>query len=164
MKKLFLIPFLALVMVACGPSKKDVIAFNDEMVREVAKCSKAEKAFFETCATYNPVAISKSLKEFTGACKSAKTELEATKPHEELVKLKEAALHLATTYVNTEKEYIEYARLFSIQTENYTKEDEAQTSLTAGKINDAINAEFDAFKATQKEFSEKYKYSLESNK
>lgn len=160
MKKLLAIPFLILTMLSCGPSKNQVINFNDEVVESVGKCSKAEKAFFETCSSYNPTAIHASLKAFTAACKEAKTDLEAKKPHEELLKLKEAALHLVTAYVNLENEYAEYARLYSIPTENYTTEDEKKTSATAGKINDTINPEFEAFKATQKEFGEKYGYKL----
>lgn len=160
MKKLLAVPFFMLIMLACGPSKKQVIKFNDQMVEAVSKCSTAEKAFFETCSTYNPSAISNALKDFTGVCKTVKSELEAEKPHEELVKLKESALHLVSAYVNLEKDYTEYARLYSIPTESYTAEDEKQTSTTAGKINDTINPEYDAFKATQKEFSDKYGYKL----
>lgn len=160
MKKLLAIPFFLLIMLACGPSKNQVINFNDEVVESVSKCSKAEKTFFETCSTYNPTAISAALNIFTKACKDSKSELEGKKPHEDLTKLKESALHLVTTYVGLEKEYAEYARLYSIPTGDYTAEDEKQTSSTAGKINDAINAEYDAFKATQKEFSEKYGYKL----
>ena len=82
MKKLLAIPFFMLIMLACGPSKNQVIKFNDQMVEAVGKCSKAEKAFFETCSTYNPSAINTALKEFTGICKSVKTELEGEKAHE----------------------------------------------------------------------------------
>lgn len=160
MKQLFLIPFFAMMMLACGPGKKEAIRVNDEMVSEVGKCSQAEKDFFQTCSTYNPASISSALKGFTATCKTVKTELEAEKVHEKLGKLKESALHLVTTYVNMEKDYAEYARLYSIQTEDYTAEDEKQTSLTAGKINDAINAEYEAFKKTQKEFSDEYGYKL----
>jgi hypothetical protein len=160
MKKLLLLPFFAMLMFACGPGKNDVIKLNNDMVAQVSKCSLAEKSFFEACSSYNPSTINRALKEFTATCKKVKAELEATDVHEDLAKLKASALHLAGTYVGLEKEYAEYARLYSIPTEKYSAEDEKQTSITAGKINDAINAEFDANKATQKEFSEKYHFKV----
>lgn len=160
MKKLLILPFFLMTMLACGPSKNDAIAVNDQLVNAVDKCTKAENAFFETCATYNPTTIGSALKELTTVCKKVKTELEAEKVHEKFTKFKETAQHLVNTYVSLEKEYTEYARLYSIPTGDFTVEDEKQTSTTAGKITDALNKEYDAFKATQKEVSAEYGYTL----
>ena len=160
MKRLLLLPFFTMLMFACGPSSNDVVALNNTLVTEVSKCSVAEKLFFESCSSYNPAKISAALKEFTTTCKTAKAQLETVEAHEDLAKLKASALHLVDTYVNTEKEYTEYARLYSISTENYTEADEQQTSSTAIKISDIINAEYEAYNATQKEFSEKYHFKV----
>lgn len=160
MKNLLIIPFFLLMMLACGPGKNEAIAMNDQMVNAVDKCTKAENAFFETCATYNPAKINPALKELTRVCKQVKTELEAEQVHEKFTKFKETTLHLVNTYVGLEKEYVEYARLYSIPTESFTAEDETQTSATAGKITDTLNKEYEVFKATQKEFSKDYGYTL----
>lgn len=160
MKKLLIIPFFLITMLACGPGKNDAIAVNDQMVNAVDKCTKAENSFFETCATYNPAKINPALKELTSICKQVKTELEAEQVHEKFTKFKETTLHLVSTYVSLEKEYVEYARLYSIPTENFTEQDETQTSSTAGKITDALNKEYDAFKAVQKDFSKEFGYTL----
>jgi len=160
MKNLLIIPFFLMMMLACGPGKTEAIAVNDQMVNAVEKCTKAENTFFETCATYNPAKINPALKELTGICKQVKTELEAEQVHEKFTKFKETTLHLVSTYIGLEKEYKEYARLYSIPTENFTEEDETLTSATAGKITDALNKEYDAFKTTQKEFSKEFGYTL----
>lgn len=160
MKNLLIIPFFLMMMLACGPGKTEAIAMNDRMVNTVDKCTKAENSFFETCATYNPAKIDPALKALTKVCKQVKTELEAEKVHEKFTKFKETTLHLVNTYVSLEKEYAEYARLYSIPTEKFTEEDETLTSATAGKITDALNKEYEAFKTTQKEFSTEYGYKL----
>lgn len=160
MKKLLIIPFFLMMMLACGPSKDDAIDVNDQMVNAVDKCTKAENTFFETCATYNPTKINPALKELTTVCKQVKTELEGKQVHEKFAKFKETTQHLVNTYVSLEKEYVEYARLYSIPTENFTAEDETQISTTAGKITDALNKEYDAFKAVQKDFSKEFGYTL----
>jgi hypothetical protein len=160
MKHLLIIPFFLLMMLACGPGKNEAIAVNDQMVSAVDKCTKAENAFFETCATYNPARIEPALKELIKVCGEVKAELEGEQVHEKFAKFKETTLHLVNTYVGLEKEYREYARLYSIPTENFTEADETQTSATAGKITDTLNKEYDTFKATQKEFSNEYGYAL----
>lgn len=160
MKKLLLLPFFLITMLACGPSKNDAINVNDQMVNAVDKCTKAENAFFEACATYNAAKIDPALKELTTVCKQVKTELEAKKVHEKFTKFRETAQHLVNTYVGLEKDYAEYARLYSIPTEEFTAEDEKQTSETAGKISDTLNKEYDTFKAVQKEFSNEFGYAL----
>lgn len=160
MKKLLILPFFLITMLACGPGKNDAIAVNDQMVNAVDKCTKAENTFFETCATYNPAKIDAALKELTTVCKQVKTELEGENVHEKFAKFKETTQHLVTTYVNLEKDYVEYARLYSIPTDSFTTEDEKQTSATAGKITDTLNKEYEAFKATQKEVSEAYGYKI----
>lgn len=163
MNKLLILSFFLMTMLACGPSKNDAIDVNDQMVDAVDKCTKAENAFFETCATYNPAKIGSALKELTTVCKQVKTDLEGEKVHEKFAKFKETTQHLVNAYVSLEKDYVEYARLYSIPTENFTAEDETQTSATAGKITDALNKEYDAFKAIQKEFSKEYGYTLTKN-
>lgn len=160
MKNLLFIPFFLMVLLACGPGKREAVAMNDQMVSAVDKCTNAENAFFETCASYNPAKIDPALKELTAVCKQVKAELEAKKVHEKFAKFKETTEHLVNTYVGLEKDYAEYARLYSIPTESFTAEDEALTSTTAGKITDTLKKEYDAFKAVQKEFSKEFGYAL----
>lgn len=165
MKKIISVSILVvLFLVSCGPSKKDVLLVNDQMVNKIGQCSNAEKFFFEACRSYNPQKISTELKAFTEACKKTKSEIEAMEVHKDLEKLKSAALDLAGKYVETEAEYKEYARLYSIQTEDFTEEDERLTKEVAEKINAKINAGFTAFQLTQEEFANKYQYTLSKSK
>lgn len=165
MKKLLLLfPILTLFLASCGPTKDQAILVNDEMVSKVAKCSNAEKLFFETCKTFNPVTIKQQLKEFTEVCKKVKIETEGTEVHKDLTKLKESTLQLIDAYIKTEPEYSEYARLFSIPSADYTDADDKLTSTTATKINNTIDMAFMEFNLTQKEFGNKYGYTIESNK
>lgn len=165
MKKIFSVAFLAILfLVSCGPSKKDVLLVNDQMVNKIGQCSSAEKFFFEACRSYNPGKISAELKVFSETCKKTKSEIEAMEVHKDLEKLKNAALDLASKYVETEPEYKEYARLYSIQTENFTEEDERLTKEVAEKINAKINTGFTSFQLTQEEFANKYQYTLSKSK
>jgi hypothetical protein len=150
--------------VACGPTKDQAIFANDEMVSKVAKCSNAEKLFFETCKTFNPVTIKQQLKELTEVCKKVKVETEGTEMHKDLAKLKTSTLQLIDAYIKTEPEYTEYARLFSIPNADYTDEDDKLVTTTATKINNTIDMAFMEFNLTQKEFGNKYGYIIESNK
>lgn len=161
MKKIFsILTFAMIFLVACGPSKKDVLLVNDQLVNKVGQVSNTEKHFFEACRTYEPTKIQAELKELTETCKRVKSELEAMEVHKDLEKLKNAAVELVNFYVKTEAEYKEYARLYSIQSADFTEEDEKLTKEVATKINDNINAGFTSFQLTQEEFANKYQYTL----
>ena len=158
--KIVLAVLSVILFAACAPTKDEVILVNDQLVNKVKKCSNAESAFYDVCKTFNIASINAELKTFIDVCKTVKAEIAAMEVHKDLDKLKLSAAVLVNEYIKVENDFKEYARLYSIPTDDYTTEDETATAAVAKKMNAEMDAEFKDFQLTQEEFASKYSYTI----
>jgi hypothetical protein len=157
MKKVISIVLISF-LVACGPSTNEVVEINDKLVEQLGVCTKSEASFFQVCKTFEPLKIESELKTFTSVCNKADAEISAVKVPEELDALKVSAASLVKKFISIKTEYSEYARLYSLSEDRYTREDSVLTSQTAEKINTEIETSFQNFEKVQKEVSKKYNF------
>lgn len=161
-KKTFL-PLLGMVLllVACGPTKDDAKNFNDKVVRAQKDCFSAESDFYKVCDGFNPDEIKTALATFKSKVKSCLVRAEATESNSEFDAFRQSAVNLLKEYDNMlEKEFTEYAELYSIPSEEFTEEDEAHQKEIADKINTSLDLLNKNFISEQDRFAAKWELTL----
>lgn len=163
MQKQFL-PFIGILFLlsSCGPTKDDAINFNDRIVSAQKSCLKAEGDFYDVCDKLNPTDIKKAFEDFETSVNACIKKIENAEAHEEFDAYKQSAANLLKAYKEMlSKEFSEYARLYSIPTEEYTKEDEDEQKELAAKINTSLNLLNKNFIDEQERFADKWDFRLE---
>lgn len=162
MKKTFL-PFLGILLflVACGPTKDDAINFNDQVVGAQKDCLGAESDFYNVCDGLNADEIKTALVAFKTKVKVCVARAEATTSNEDFDAYRQSVVNLLKEYENMmEKEFTEYAGLYSIPTEEYTEDDEVRQKELADKINTSLDLLNKNFISEQKRFADKWGFTL----
>lgn len=163
MKK-FLPILAATLLVACGPTQQDAIDLNDKLVAVQKACIKAEESFYDACKTYNPEEIKKALKTFKGKVLSAVDESEKTKNEKEFELYRNSAIKLLYAYKDLiDKEFSEYAKLYSIPDEQFTDADQKRSGKVADIINSTLGPLNDSFVMEQKIFAKKWDFTLKKD-
>ena len=165
MKKLFL-PSIGVLflLVSCGPTKDDAITFNDRIVSAQKKCLNAEGDFYNVCDKLNPDDIKKALEDLKTSVTACAAKAAKVEAHEDFDAYKQSAINLISAYKGMlDKEFSEYARLYSISSEEYSEKDEADQKELAAKINTSLDLLNKNFIAEQKRFAAKWGFSLEKS-
>lgn len=148
---------------SCGPSKKDALNANDDVVGVTNKLSKSEEKFFKVCKTYVKTDIDNQTTVFLDLIKKSKEELTNLDLHEKLNPIKDAGLELVTAYAKTEADYKEYARLYSIPDSSFTKEDNENSKKAGDRIDSIVGPAFEKFLAFQKAYAQQHGFKLRKN-
>jgi hypothetical protein len=162
MKKIFL-PLLGMIflLAACGPTKDDAVNFNDKVVGAQTDCLNAESDFYKVCDGLNVDEIKTALTAFKTKVKASVMKAEATESNSDFDAYRQSAINLLKEYENMlEKEFTEYAGLYSIPTEEYTEENEARQKELADKINTSLDLLNKNFISEQKRFASKWGFTL----
>lgn len=163
-----ILSFIVLVILfasvtSCGPSKKDALNANDDVVGVTNKLSKSEEKFFRVCKTYVKSDIDNQTTTFLELIKKSKEDLTKLDLHEKLNPIKDAGLELVAAYAKTENDYKEYARLYSIPDSSFTKEDNENSKKTGDRIDSIVAPAFEKFLAFQKAYAKQYGFKLSKN-
>ena len=119
-KHFFAFTGILFLLTSCGPTKDDVISFNDRIVSAQKSCLKAEGDFYDVCDKLNPDDIKKAFEDFETSITACVSKIEKSETHEEFDAYKQSAANLLNAYKDMlSKEFSEYARLYSIPTEEY---------------------------------------------
>ncbi len=163
MKKIssLLILSFAFLMVACGPTKEQLIDLNNRMVDSQLKLSDDYTAFFDAVSTGDPAEMDKQLKKWEKDTDEIVAEIEAKEDYKETKEFKAALLKLANRQhdfvVNEAKDVVVFfEKLVQLSEEEDMDEAEFEKIMTAvttfeeemGEINEE-------FLKAQKEFAEK---------
>ncbi|MBI4930652.1 MAG: hypothetical protein HY841_07810 [Bacteroidetes bacterium] len=163
MKK-FILPFTGILflLVSCGPTKDDAITFNDRIVSIQKMCLAAEGSFYDICDKLNTDDIKKALADFKSNVTACAEKVEKTEAHKDFDAYKQSAVNLIKAYKGMlDVEFTEYARLYSIPSEEYSAEDEAKQKELAAKINTSLDLLNKNFIAEQERFADKWGFTLE---
>src|ERR1051325_3432996 len=158
MKKGFL-PLVGILflLVSCGPTKQNAIDFNDEIVDAQKACLAAESDFYNVCDSLNPDDIKTALATFKTKVKDCVSKVEGSKADKEFDAYRQSAVNLLKEYENMlDKEFTEYAGLYSIATDDYTDDDAARQKELANKINTSLDLLNKNFIAEQQRFADKW--------
>ena len=162
MKKIT-IPFICFLFLffSCGPTKDDAITFNDRIVSIQKTCLAAEGAFYDVCDKLNPADIKIAFEDFKTSVNSCVEKVEKTEAHQDFDAYKQSAVNLLNAYKNMlDKEFAEYARLYSIPSEEYTDQDEATQKVLSAKINTSLDLLNKNFITEQDRFVAKWGFTL----
>ncbi|MEI8204930.1 MAG: hypothetical protein WCH34_18055 [Bacteroidota bacterium] len=152
---------VALLFVACGPTKKDIIKYNDDIVFEQKAVINEEKTILGLASKLDTVNIDKEYTKFKDAINSAIDKVGKLNEVDKDVSLKEAALKLFEAYKNVaENEYKEVVRITKIPTALYTPEEETKYKNVSKLIDQKLNYELKNFLDVQKRLAEKHKFEL----
>ena len=163
MKKYFL-PSIGLLflLIACGPTKDDAVKFNDRIVSVQKMCLAAEGSFYDVCDKLNADDIKKALADFKSNVTTCAEKIEKIEAHESFDAYKQSAVNLLKSYKGMlDVEFTEYARLYSVPSEVFNKDDEANQKELVVKINISLDLLNKNFIEEQKRFADKWGFILE---
>ncbi len=156
---LFSLSLIAIVFIACGPTKKDIVKYNDDIVKEQKSVINAEKSLLNLASKLDTLNIDKEYGKFTETINKAIENVKNIKEVDKDLSLKEAAIKLFESYKSVaENEYKEVVRITKIPTPLYTAEEQAKNKKATTSIDEKLNAELKSFLEVQKKLAEKHKF------
>lgn len=154
-------PFLSAILIflfsSCGPSEKDIIAYNDEIVVQQNAIIIAENELLTAISNRDsnivPIAYDDLLFQIE---KSINAVNEVSEMDEEF-SLKKVALSMFNKYKKIVKnEYKEVIELTFLPASEYTKEKDSIFMIKSAKINEELNQANQQFFDTQQNLSKKH--------
>lgn len=148
---------LVFLFSSCGPSEKDIIAYNDEIVVHQNAIIIAENELLTAISNKDtniiPIAYDDLLFQIDKSINAVNEVVEI----DEEFSLKKVALSMFNTYKQVVKnEYVDVIELTLLPTSDYTKEKDSIFIKRSAKINEELNQANLQFFNTQQNLSEKY--------
>ncbi len=151
----------ALLFASCGPTKKEIIKYNDTIVFEQKAVINEEKIILDMASKLDVANIDKEYTKFKDVINAAIDKVSKLDEVDKEISLKDAALKLFEAYKSVaEKEYMELVRITKIPTELYTIEEQTKFKDASKVIDDKLNLELKNFLDVQKKLAEKHKFEL----
>jgi hypothetical protein len=156
---------LSVLMVSCAPTTDDAIKYNDALVDQQTKVIKAEDALIQAISQNTPEKLDEALNGLVKQIAASEEAVSKMEAFDGKTDYKDAALSLFKAYKNAaEKEYPEIIKIAKTPNEEYSQDMDDQLMTLSKAVDEKLNKEIEAFVAKQKEFSEKYKFELTTNK
>lgn len=155
---------LSALMISCSPTTEDAIKYNDALVDEQTNVIKAEDALIQAISQNDSANLDKALSGLAEQITASEEVVNKMEAFDGKTDYKDAALSLFKVYKSaTEKEYPEIIKIAKTSNEEFTQELDDKLMGLSKIVDEKLNKEIEVFVAKQKEFAEKYKFSLTTN-
>ncbi len=153
----FLLIVISIFFNSCGPSEKEIIAYNDEVVAQQSLVIIAENELLNAISKKDtsilPIAFDDLLFQIDKSISATKVIVEV----DDEMSLKNAALNLFDIYKRVvKKDYVEIIELSLTPESEYTKAMDSVFIIKSQNLNNELNDANQKFFDTQKSLSEKH--------
>ncbi len=153
----FLLILAAFLLSSCGPSDKEIIAYNDEIVAQQSLVIIAENELLTAISNKDSNIIPMAYNDLLYQIDKSITTTNEIIEIDNNLSLKNAALNLFNTYKKVVKnDYVDIIELSLTPESIYTKSMDSIFIIKSQKINQELNDANQKFFDTQKSLSEKY--------
>jgi hypothetical protein len=149
--------FLALFVTSCGPSEKEIVRYNDEIVGHQHSVIIAEAELVNAISNNDTNIIHLALSDFIYQIENSLQLVGEIPEIDQEISLKNAAISMFNAYHSIAlNQYPEIIDLNAISENEYTDEHEKRFQLLSIQIDDILNKKNQDFFETQQKLSEKY--------
>lgn len=154
--------FAMFMMVSCGPSTKDAVAYNDKIMGIINNLTVAHNAFLNQIDGHNIDSLKWAQKAFSEKSKASLDEINAIGPFAEKKEYQEAAIAYFTS-INTmaDNEGKQMVEIMSKDSSQVTMEDVTKVEELAAKFDASYDKTFNEIQAAQAKFSQEWKFEIE---
>jgi hypothetical protein len=153
--------FVSAILVSCGPTTDNAIAYNDALVNQQKKVLQKESVLIEIISKNKPDKLDSSYNDLLTQIKESIDVVKKMEAFDGKTDMKDAVLNVLEAYKDAaENDYSEMINLAKTPDTLYTQETDNKVIDLSKKIDDKLNTAVDTFIAKQKEFAEKYKFEL----
>lgn len=159
MKKFLLILFVGLALASCENKQKQIIAYNDAIISEEEALIQAESRLVEALNNRTINVLDSNYNGLLNQIMKSENKLNEIEEMDAEVGLKQGAAKLFSLYkTQTQTGYKELVELSKIPDSLYTARQAKQFEEISSTLFITLNAEVNAFIATQNKLAEKYKF------
>ena len=164
MKKIILSisAFVILAFVSCGPSTKDAVAYNDNIMTIVNKVTLAQNDFFDQTDGHNMDSLVISLKSYSERSKAGLDEINKLTPFAEKKEYLDAAINFVKSLnALADNEGKQMVEIMTKDTAAITEADVKMVEDLSNKLNDESNKVTKAIEEAQAAFKNEWKFEIE---
>ena len=164
MKKIILSisAFVMLAFVSCGPSAKDAVAYNDNIMTIVNKVTLAQNDFFDQTDGHNMDSLVISLKSYSERSKAGLDEINKLTPFAEKKEYLDAAINFVKSLnALADNEGKQMVEIMTKDTAAITEADVKMVEDLSNKLNDESNKVTKAIEEAQNAFKAEWKFEIE---
>lgn len=154
-----------LAFVSCGPTAKDAVAYNDQIMTIVNKVTLAQNDFFDQTDGHNMDSLSITLKSYSEKSKAGLDEINKLTPFAEKREYLDAAINFVKSLnALADNESKQMVEIMSKDSAAVTEADVAKVEELSDKLNAESEKVSKAIEDAQTAFKNEWKFEIEAHK
>lgn len=152
----------SLLLVSCGPSKRDAMKYNDKIMDKVNHLTKVHESYLNLIDGHNLDSFKIVQKQFNDEAQKSLTEIEQMKPFGGKREYADAAVnYFKTLNALVDNEGKQIVDILSMPADSLTDEDFDKISELAGRFDDEYGKVYNELEAAQIKFSKEWDFKIE---